>query len=126
MDLVSVNKLEFLLIIAPLLNSYNLAKSAFKVAEEFQVGLKVCVIWSHESNKRTDGSKESLVPWENYVDVEEVKAPSSLSWWQICKLTEESAILVRPDDHIAWRTKDGVLADPVLEMKKVFSQILGV
>lgn len=126
LDLVSSDKLEFLLIIAPVKNSYNLAKAAFKVGEEFRVGLKVCVIWSHGSNEGMNGSKESLAPWENYVDVEEVNVPSSLSWWGICKMTERSAILVRPDDHIAWRAKADVLADPVLEMEKVFGQIIGL
>ncbi|KAM2330879.1 hypothetical protein ACFX1X_021651 [Malus domestica] len=43
---------------------------------------------------------------ENYIDVAEVKKSSnSSSWWDICQMTDKGAILVRPDEHVAWRLK---------------------
>ncbi|OVA15384.1 Monooxygenase [Macleaya cordata] len=123
LDLVCGDKLEFLLIIAPIKESYDLARAAFKVAEGFKVSLKVCIMWPHGSFEGVDGSKEALMPWENYIDVEEVKMSSSLSsWWEICQMTNRGVILVRPDEHIAWRAKTKVVGDPVLEMKRVLSQ----
>ena len=76
-------------------------------------------------------SETSLAPWKNYIDVMEVKKRSptsssySCSWWEMCKMTESGAILVRPDEHIAWRVKSGVdVGDPIQELKTVFSVVL--
>ncbi|GMJ13273.1 EMBRYO DEFECTIVE 260, EMBRYO DEFECTIVE 2421 [Hibiscus trionum] len=126
-DLVSVDKVEFLLIIAPVEESYNLARSAFKAAEEYKVSTKVCVLWPADTVTGSQpGSKAKLAPWKNYTDVIEVKTSSdSLSWWRTCQMTEQGAILVRPDEHIAWRSKSNIVGDTYAKMKMVFSTILG-
>lgn len=120
--------MEFLLIIGPIESSYHLARTALEVAEDFKVSIRVCVLWSAGTTKVVDvGSKASLAPWENYIDVVEVKElPTSPSWWDICKMTDKGAILVRPDDHVAWRVKSGRVGDHVKEMKRVFSAVLSV
>ncbi|CAJ2657033.1 unnamed protein product [Trifolium pratense] len=123
-DLVSEDKVEFVLIIAPVKESYHLAREAFKVAEERQVCLKVCVFWSTDSGVGLDkGSKEALSPWKNYADVDEV-CSTTANWWDMCNMTNRGAILVRPDEHIAWRTISGLAGDPRAEMQRVFSSIL--
>ncbi|KDO81996.1 hypothetical protein CISIN_1g0050561mg, partial [Citrus sinensis] len=128
LDLVSGDKVEFLLIIAPVEESYHLARAALKVAEDFKVPTKVCVLWpAGTTNEVEFRSAAELAPWKNYIDVEEVKRSSdSLSWWRICKMTDMGAILVRPDDHIAWRSKSGVSGNPKLEMEMAFSAVLGI
>lgn len=126
LDLVSGDKVEFILIIAPVKESYHLAREAFKVAEERQVSLKVCVFWSSDSVEGLDkGSKAALSPWKNYADVVESQSTTS-NWWDMCNMTNRGAILVRPDEHIAWHTISGLDRDPRAEMQKVFSAILGV
>ncbi|XP_052111859.1 uncharacterized protein LOC107468906 [Arachis duranensis] len=127
LDLVSGDKVEFVLIIAPLEESYHLAREAFKVAEKFQVSLKVCVLWPTDSVEELEnGSKAALSPWKNYADVYEIKRSKRSNWWDMCKMTNRGAILVRPDEHIAWRTTSELAGDPRLEMQRVFSAILGV
>ncbi|XP_065876781.1 uncharacterized protein [Euphorbia lathyris] len=128
LDLISGNKLEFLLIVAPLKESYKLSHAMLKVAEEFKVSAKVCVLWSAESvDKFEPSNKAALAPWNNCIDVMEAKKSSdSLSWWSMCQMTEKGAILVRPDEHIAWRVKSAVEKDPVSVMRSVFSAILQV
>ncbi|KAK9276070.1 hypothetical protein L1049_005601 [Liquidambar formosana] len=128
LDLLSGEKVEFLLIIAPVKESYELAHAAFKVAKEFKVSARVCVMWPGGTVNGVEvGSKMALAPWENYIDVMEVKrSPTSLSWWSICQMTDKGAILVRPDEHIAWRVKAGVVGDPTLEMVNAFSALLGM
>ncbi|OAY32417.1 FAD-dependent monooxygenase apdD isoform X2 [Manihot esculenta] len=127
LDLVCGDKVEFLLIVAPLKESYKLARAAFKVAEEFKVSAKVCVLWPADSLDEFEvRSKKALAPWEKFIDVVEVRKSSNpSSWWSMCQMTEKAAILVRPDEHIAWRVKSGVDKDPVSEMRRVFSAILG-
>ncbi|XP_039017976.1 2,4-dichlorophenol 6-monooxygenase-like [Hibiscus syriacus] len=126
-DLVSVDKVEFLLIIAPMEESYNLARAAFKAAKEYKVSSKVCMLWPADTITGFHrGSKAKLAPWKNYMDAIEVKRSSdSLSWWRTCQMTEQGAILVRPDEHIAWRSKSRIVGDPYAKMKMVFSTILG-
>lgn len=126
LDLISGDKLEFLLIIAPIDSSYRLAHAALNVANEHNILVKICVMWPNGLVNGDARTKTSLAPWENYVDVVEVRQPSnSSSWWDICKMTHRGAILVRPDDHIAWRVKSAVVGDIRVEMKKVFSAIVG-
>ncbi|KAL1113282.1 hypothetical protein V6Z11_D02G180300 [Gossypium hirsutum] len=127
LDLVSENKVEFLLIIAPMEESYNLAQAAFKVAEEYKVSTKVCILWPADTVTRVQpGSKAKLAPWKNYIDVIEVKRSlDSSSWWSTCQMTEQGAILVRPDEHIAWRSKSRAVGDLYSKMKIVFSTVLG-
>lgn len=126
MDLISGDKVEFLLIIAPIDSSYRLADAALNIANEHNILLKVCVMWPNGLVNVDDRTKTSLEPWGNYVDVVEVRQPSnSSSWWDICKMTHRGALLVRPDDHIAWRMKSAVVGDISEEMKRVFSAILG-
>ncbi|KAG6764653.1 hypothetical protein POTOM_032133 [Populus tomentosa] len=128
LDLLPGDKVEFLLFIAPLEKSYHLAVAALKVAEEFKVSVKVCILWPPETVKGAEArSKTALAPWENYIDVAEAnKSSNSSSWWSMCQMTDKGAILVRPDEHIAWRAKSGLDDDPILEMKSVFSAILKV
>lgn len=126
MDLISGDKIEFLLMIAPIDSSYRLANVALNVAKEHHILVKVCVMWPDGSVNVDSRTKTSLAPWENYVDVAEVRQPSnSSSWWDICKMTHRGAILVRPDDHIAWRVKSAVVGGIRVEMESVFSVIVG-
>ncbi|KAB5545192.1 hypothetical protein DKX38_013304 [Salix brachista] len=128
LDLLPGDKVEFLLFIAPLEKSYHLAVAALKVAEEFKVSVKVCILWPTDTVKGAETrSKTALAPWENFIDVAEAKKSSnSFSWWSMCQMTDKGAILVRPDEHIAWRAKSSIDDDPFLEMKRVFSAILKV
>ena len=82
LDLVSGDKVEFLLMIAPVEESYNLAQAAFEVAKEYKVSTKVCVLWPAGTvNRVQHGSRAKLAPWKNYIDIIEVKRSSdSLSW----------------------------------------------
>lgn len=125
LDLVSGDKLEFLLIIAPVESSYNLADAALKVAGKFSILLKVCVIWPSEG---ADGPKQVRIAASlmgNAIDIVEVKmSPNSPSWWDLCKMNDRGAIIVRPDEHIAWRARYEV-HDPISEMERVFSVVLG-
>uniref|UniRef100_A0A6V7QS98 FAD-binding domain-containing protein n=1 Tax=Ananas comosus var. bracteatus TaxID=296719 RepID=A0A6V7QS98_ANACO len=83
LDLVPGDKLEFVLIIAPVKESYDLVRVILRTAEEFKVSVKVCIIWPQGSFvQKLRGSRVKLDPWENFIDVEEVKRPSSTtSWW---------------------------------------------
>jgi 2-polyprenyl-6-methoxyphenol hydroxylase-like FAD-dependent oxidoreductase len=130
LDLIAGDKLEFLLIIAPVEPSYRLAQAAFKVAEEFNLPVKVCMVWPNGTVDGGSRSRTVLEPWENFVDVVEVRQPSlsssPSSWWDICDMTHRGAILVRPDEHIAWRAKTGVVGDIYFELRRVFSAILGL
>lgn len=118
--------MEWLLLIAPRTKSYDLAASTVNMAKHFGVPLKICVIWAQGSfnnqadRRSTDISLESKI---DIIDVEEIKNPSTqVTWWEICQMPSDGAILVRPDEHIAWRSKSGNTNDH--ELEKIFSMIL--
>ncbi|CAI0426139.1 unnamed protein product [Linum tenue] len=128
-DLIPVDKLEFLLIIGPHNESYQLARAALSAAEEFGVSVKVCIVWPADTNVGTEGKSESpLSPWTNFIDVAEVKklGTNLVSWWDMCEMSDDGAILVRPDEHIAWRVKSGVDEDTISEMRSIFSAVLSL
>lgn len=97
------------------------------MAEEYDVPVKVCVVWPAGTVDGAARSMAALTPWKNVIDVVEVRHSStSLSWWDICQMTYRGAILVRPDEHIAWRVKSGVVGDIVFELRRVFLAVLGL
>ncbi|CAN1295269.1 Putative polyketide hydroxylase, partial [Linum perenne] len=131
LDLVPVDKLEFLLMVAPHDESYELARAAFEVAEEHGVSVKVCILWPADTHYGdAEKSKARLCPWTNFIDVvaqEEVKNSSNpVSWWRMCEMSDKGVIFVRPDQHIGWRAESCVDKDRVSVMRKVFSAVLGL
>uniref|UniRef100_A0A0E0CBQ0 FAD-binding domain-containing protein n=1 Tax=Oryza meridionalis TaxID=40149 RepID=A0A0E0CBQ0_9ORYZ len=125
LDLVSGDKPEFALIIAPLKESYELARAMLKIADELKLPTKICVIWPQGSvDAKVKGSRSELTPWTNYVDVEEVPRAPVNSWWEMCQITSKSVILVRPDAHIAWKTQSDRVTDADSEVRRVFSEVL--
>ncbi|KAL6840352.1 hypothetical protein ACP4OV_030162 [Aristida adscensionis] len=125
LDLVSGDKAEFVLIIASLKESYALARATLKIADEFKLSAKVCVIWPQGSDDgEVEESRAELAPWTKYLDVEEVPGVYGNSWWETCQISRKSVILVRPDEHIAWRTESDMVRDADSEVRRVFSQIL--
>ncbi|WOL03681.1 hypothetical protein Cni_G12401 [Canna indica] len=125
LDLLPGDKLEFLLIIAPVEKSYNLARASIKVADEFKIPLKICIIWPKGSSKKNAKSSQTILqPWNNFIDVEEADGFSSKSWWELCQMSSNGVILVRPDEHIAWRAESTSIMDSFVELKRVFSLIL--
>lgn len=128
LDLVRGDVVEFLLIIAPLIDSYTLACATLKVADKFKVSIRVCIVWAADDpNGFKSGSKSALAPWTNFIDVQQMEDQvNSSSWWDICKMTDRGVILVRPDEHVAWWTKSPIVGDdPAMVMEKVFSVLLG-
>ncbi|KAL8150988.1 hypothetical protein V2J09_020796, partial [Rumex salicifolius] len=126
LDLVSVDKVDFALIVGPVKESYDLACAAVEVADRFKLHLKVCVVWPAGDDGRQDddgGLGRASLPPCNIVDIVEDKGIPS-SWWDICKMSNKGAILVRPDEHVAWCSKSHVSGDHYSEMEKVFSHIL--
>ncbi|KAH9315639.1 hypothetical protein KI387_024266 [Taxus chinensis] len=149
LDLVHGNMTEFLLIIAPTSRSYVWADATLKIAKACMVPLKVCIIWpggsssSALSNQSTYGYQEnealitsqrqpvvkggSVVTedWrrknlESVLDAEEITG----SWWELCEMPYQGAILVRPDEHIAWRSDPSFSGDALDELNRVFSILL--
>lgn len=97
------------------------------MADEFKVPLKVCVMWEEKASDEIGSSETAIVPWKNFVDVVEDKScPTSPSWWELCQMTQKGAILVRPDEHIAWRTESEIKNDLFPVLKKAFSAVLGL
>lgn len=127
LDLVSLDRLEFILIIAPKKESFNLAEACAKIAKEYNTSLKTCIMWPNKSfTENMDECKLSLISIHNVINVTAARSSSaSPSWWNLCQITDRGAILVRPDEHIAWRATSEVTGDLISLMRGVFSKIFG-
>jgi hypothetical protein len=125
LDLVSGDKLEFVLIIAPVKESYEIARATLKIADELKLSAKVCVMWPRGStDAELEESRSELASWTNYIDVEEVPRVSGSAWWEMCGISRKNVLLVRPDEHIAWRAESERVRDAESEIRRVFSHIL--
>lgn len=127
LDLVSLDRIEFILIIAPKKESFSLAEACAKIAKEFNTSLKTCIMWPNESFiENMEKSKLASISINNVINVMAARSSSaSPSWWDLCQITDRGAILVRPDEHIAWRAKSEVTGDLISLMRPVFSKIFG-
>lgn len=106
-----------------------MAKAALKVAEGLHIPVKICVMWPCQTmdDKLLGRSETSLAPWKFFVDVmKDENANTSYSWWDICQITERGALLVRPDEHIAWCSKSEIKGNLVIEMNRIFCTVLGI
>ncbi|CAN6449050.1 unnamed protein product [Victoria cruziana] len=124
LDLVRGDRVEFLLMVGPIRASYNLASAALKIAAGIKLPLRVCIVLSEAfSHQCIDNGRKSLQDnWSNVIEVQIRKTQASSSWWD---LVSKGAILVRPDDHIAWQVAlSESIQNPVLEFERVFSQLL--
>lgn len=84
-------------------------------------------MWQEKATDQIGSSETALCPWKSFIDVIEAKSsPTSPSWWDLCQMTDRGAILVRPDEHIAWRAKSEIKTDPLLVLRKVFHAVLGL
>eukprot|EP00252_Welwitschia_mirabilis_P003713 TRINITY_DN13771_c0_g2_i1.p1 TRINITY_DN13771_c0_g2~~TRINITY_DN13771_c0_g2_i1.p1 ORF type:complete len:172 (+),score=35.69 TRINITY_DN13771_c0_g2_i1:647-1162(+) len=143
LDLISGNAVEFLLIIAPAKACYDWADAACRVANAYDIPLLVSILWpegtfvnqtsqksKHDERSVTEDNKfpalrDSFVnEWvkntKHVIDIEE----TSVSFWELCKMPTPCAILVRPDEHIAWRSDPQFSGDFIDEMSSVFSMVL--
>lgn len=141
--------LEFLLIIAPDKRTYGWAHAALKIAKACKFPLKVCIMWPPESSSNAlcnqsiheyhdnemlmTPQMQSVVKrgsviaedWsrmnrESLIDAEDITG----SWWELCKMPNQGAILVRPDEHIAWKSDFSFNEDALDELNRVISILL--
>lgn len=134
LDLIKGDGLEFYAFVGPNTSGYLWGESMLLAAKTFKVKLKVVVIWplglseSKETSCSTEAPKEhaqQLHKWDNgnredILHVEEVDK----DWWQLCKLSHLGAILVRPDDHVAWVSSMETSSCSIHELHDVFATVL--
>lgn len=142
LDLIGGDSLEFLFFVGPNDSGRLWADSMLLVAKHFHVMLKVIVVWpiGYSSKVYEQMMKTSLTlpsdsvasedmstmhVWghekgELVMHVEEVDR----CWWDLCKVPCVGAILVRPDDHVAWLSLIESSSDSIKELDNVFATVL--
>lgn len=144
LDLVSGDIVQFVLIVGSCKSGCIWADAALSAGKSYGVSMKVVFIWPASSftgiirddrihmqhspsvGRSKEGTEAACVDnWccENegkFVHAEEVGS----GWWEMCDTPEVGAILVRPDEHIAWRSTTEAHSDSVQELGKVLAQVL--
>ena len=96
-------------------------------ARDYQVTLKLVMVWPNglwSNNLGIDSAKE-ICDWAHnkqgsLLHVEVIDA----DWWGLCKIPSVGAILVRPDDHVAWVSHSESNSDSINDLHNVFAAVL--
>ncbi|KAL3678132.1 hypothetical protein R1sor_021088 [Riccia sorocarpa] len=131
LDLVSGDNCYFLLIVGPNRSGLKWGSEALEVARMLQVPVIVSVIWPQGFTQRHSldelEEEERVVAYEwlqmktdNVVPVE----ADGGCWFKLCNMPSTGALLVRPDQHIAWRVVEEASSDASGKIECVLRQIL--
>lgn len=115
--------------------------AALESVKTCRMPIRVAVLWPEGSAKRlwtssvqsADNRPSELTEEESYmlyewgyenqhhvIQVEEFRR----AWSELCRVPASGAILVRPDDHIAWRTKLPATNGASVEVERVMRIVL--
>ncbi|KAG6554781.1 hypothetical protein Mapa_003801 [Marchantia paleacea] len=131
LDLVSCASLELLLIVGPTRSGLKWGDAALKAAKMHGVPLKVSVIWSkgfawrYSSDELAEEERDVVLKWRQLETVYVVHVEEDVdSWWKLCGIPSTGALLVRPDEHIAWRTLEEAENDVLSKVGGVIADTL--
>ncbi|KAL2641956.1 hypothetical protein R1flu_009543 [Riccia fluitans] len=130
-DLVSSDSCEFLLIVGPNRSGLKWGSEALKVAQMLRVPITVSVIWPQRFAQRhslNDLNAEERVVAHEWVQLKTVNllhaGEDDGCWFKLCGMPSTGALLVRPDQHIAWRVVEQAGTDASSKIEWALKQIL--
>ncbi|CAM6082506.1 unnamed protein product [Calypogeia fissa] len=142
LDLLSSDRLCFLFLTGPGRSGSLWGAAALESVKTCSMPIRVAVMWpegsakrvwtssvqsaqNHQQSELTEEESYMLYEWgyenrDNVIQVEEFLS----AWWELCTVPASGAILVRPDDHVAWRTKLHATSGASLEVQRVLKRVL--
>ncbi|CAM6105238.1 unnamed protein product [Calypogeia fissa] len=142
LDLLSSDRLCFLFLTGPGRSGSLWGAAALESVKTCSMPIRVAVMWpegsakrlwtsfvqsaqNHQQSELTEEESYMLYEWgyenrDNVIQVEEFLG----AWWDLCTVPASGAILIRPDDHIAWRTKLHATSEASLKVQRVLKRVL--
>lgn len=123
MDLISESEIQLVLIVGCNKSGCAWAEGALTAAELSTVPVKVVIMWPEKMEDSEGFSMQGRVSAsENRV----IHAEVGQGWWELCGVPDVGAILVRPDEHVAWRSTIAPDSSSVQHLHKVFAKVFPV
>ena len=111
------------------------AEAALVAVKSFAITLKIVVMWPHASFPQREcwQGREGNVTEAEWFAVQKwasasrvVHAEVDPGWWDVCGVPDTGAILIRPDEHVAWRSRSVPDSSSVQQLHKAFAQVFPV
>jgi hypothetical protein len=123
LDLISQSEVHLALIVGSNDSGCSWAEAALTAAELSGVPLKIVVMRPGKMNE-TKGF--SVQKWAFAIECRVIHAEIDEGWWQLCGVPAVGAILVRPDEHVAWRATTAPDSSSVQQLHYVFTKVFPV
>ncbi|XP_024524875.1 uncharacterized protein LOC9654414 [Selaginella moellendorffii] len=125
LDLIHPSRLEFLFLVECSASGLNWAEDALQLSKSSPFPLRVVVLSDQTAR---DAEADFVGSWKerNAGAYTEVVAADKCNWWELCGVSQPGiVILVRPDDHIAWRSSKQHGSKSFEELRLAFDSVLG-
>lgn len=99
------------------------AEAALTALKSSAITVKIVIMCpqGHEGNVT-----ESVQKWASASECEVVHAEVDEGWWDLCGVPDVGAILVRPDEHVAWRSRSAPDISSAEQLREVFGKVFPV
>jgi hypothetical protein len=122
-DLISQGEVHLALIVGSNDSGCSWAEAALTAAELSGVPSKIVVMWPGKMNE-TKGF--SVQKWTFASECRVIHAEIDEGWWQLCGVPAVGSILVRTDEHVAWRSRSATDSSSVQQLRYVLSKVFPV
>ncbi|XP_073387845.1 uncharacterized protein [Physcomitrium patens] len=106
LDLVSESEIDLVLIVGCNNSGCTWTEAAVTSAKSLSVKVRVVIMWPPGLETKMGESEELSVQRRVSAFKDRVvhAEQADQGWWELCGVPDVGAILVRPDEHVAWRS----------------------
>ncbi|KAG0583412.1 hypothetical protein KC19_3G134100 [Ceratodon purpureus] len=123
LDLISESEIHLVLIVGSNESGRTWAEAALSAAKLSAVPLKIVFMCPGKVN---ESEVFSVPKWVSASESILTHAEVDQGWWELCGIPDVGAILVRPDEHVAWRSTTAPDRSSDQLLRKVFAKVFPV
>lgn len=117
LDLISERELCPVLIVGCNKSGCEWVEAALTALKSSAITMKIVIMYPQGI------VTESVQEWASGSECEVVHAEVDQGWWNLCGVPDVGAILVRPDEHVAWRSRSAPGSSSVEQLREVFGKV---
>lgn len=109
------------------------AEAALTAVKSLAITVNIVIMWPRGSFSPPDfegnvAESEWLCfqKWASASECGVIHAEVDQGWWDLCGVPDIGAILIRPDEHVAWRSRSAPDSSCVPQLQKVFAKVFPV
>jgi len=137
LDLISKSEIDPVLIVGGNKSGCAWTEAALTAVKSSAITVKIVIMWPCSSNPRREcsldrGGNRTESEWfsvQKCASAREcriIHAEVNHGWWDLCGVPDTGAILIRPDEHVAWRSRSAADSSSVQQLHKVFAKVFPI